>query len=264
MERRRTQGYCPAPGGSPARRLRACGSARRRATAPRPVGPETRRRQRAAATPASTVTASCTSAGRPPSSRAGIVSPRQATGQGRSGLRPPRRCAMAQAPPWTADLPRRESAPITRTGEECEQRQKGCNAWAIGGPLGVASRGQPGVLADTITRRSARIRLRSNQIPKLTVRVRFSSPAPHELPGQRGCSRSRSPTWLSTVARCATNVPLARRAGPTYAPLGLGVRVDRIRNSGVRASGLMLVDHGSARCRGPSWPSGHAARRRWW
>jgi hypothetical protein len=101
--------------GSPARRLRAWGSARRRATAPGSVRPAARYRQLTAAMNDHRELYRC---GRPSSSRAGIVSPRKTTGQGRYGLRPPRRCAMAQAPPWTADLPRRESAPIGRTGAE--------------------------------------------------------------------------------------------------------------------------------------------------
>ncbi len=68
-------------------------------------------RQLTAVTHTGKVTARCFAAGRPPSSRAAIVSPRKITGQGRYSLRPPHRCAMAQAPPLTADLPRRESAP---------------------------------------------------------------------------------------------------------------------------------------------------------
>jgi hypothetical protein len=49
---------------------------------------------------------------------------------------------------------------------------------AISGPLARVTRGQSRSLADTCTRRSAPLAAVIAVLPKLIVRVRFSSPAP--------------------------------------------------------------------------------------
>jgi hypothetical protein len=54
---------------------------------------------------------------------------------------------------------------------------------AISVPLARVTRGQPRPLADTYTRRSAPLAAVIAALPKLIVRVRFSSPAPH-VPAQ--------------------------------------------------------------------------------
>jgi hypothetical protein len=81
-----------------------------------------------------------------------------------------------------------------------------------------------------------------HQLPKLTVRVRFSSPAPHELP-DHGLPR---PAWLvvllATVGRRAISVPLVGRVCSARVSLSLGVRIDRARDRGVCAACLVLVD----------------------
>jgi len=51
---------------------------------------------------------------------------------------------------------------------------------AISGPLTTVTSGLSRSLADTLHRRSGPVEARMAQIPKLTVRVRFSSPAPVE------------------------------------------------------------------------------------
>jgi hypothetical protein len=69
----------------------------------------------------------------------------------------------------------RESRRGNRTAPRHDHR-------AISGPLTPAKRGLSRSLADTRLRRPGRITARIAQIPKLTVRVRFPSPAPQQKP----------------------------------------------------------------------------------
>jgi hypothetical protein len=73
---------------------------------------------------------------------------------------------------------------------------------AIGVPLARVTRGQPRPLADTYTRRSAPLAAVIAALPKLIVRVRFSSPAPLLKPQLSGMNRNLSspddgPPWAA-------------------------------------------------------------------
>jgi hypothetical protein len=117
------KGYCSAPGVAVLPAASALGERPARATAPRPgrPAPGALPAHRRHASPAR-LAASCSGAGGPSSSRAVIVSPCKITGQERCGLRPPRRCAMSQAPPLTADLPRRAFGTCREDGGRAERR----------------------------------------------------------------------------------------------------------------------------------------------
>jgi hypothetical protein len=92
-----------------------------------------------------------------------------------------------------------------------------------------------------------------HQLPKLTVRVRFPSPAPITKAQVAGSFRP----WAlclpeASIARWAISGPLTCGDEDTSGPilviavvalLGLDVSVDRVRYSLVSAPRLVLVDH---------------------
>ena len=93
------------------------------------------------------------------------------------------------------------------------------------------------------------------QLPKLIVRVRFSSPAPQSRPGQ-----GRFPSLALITLTLSVDLPghyraisppgRARPPAPSSSSslrlLGLDVGVDRAGDRLVRAARLVLVDHGRA------------------
>ena len=71
---------------------------------------------------------------------------------------------------------------------------------AISGPLTSVTKGLSRSPADSLPRRSARIAVQTAQIPKLTVRVRFPSPAPGVKVQVRASSARASRVGVSCQA----------------------------------------------------------------
>jgi len=115
---------------------------------------------------------------------------------------------------------------------------RGQDRQAISGPLTPVTRGLSRSLTDSRSRRSGRVAARTAQIPKLIVRVRFSSPAPPRrrrlasrcwppAPGREGRDRPTAPRCRRAHARrgrrrdfrrgSATR-PRRRRSCPGHAP----------------------------------------------
>gem|GEM_PF-4464758 len=115
---------------------------------------------------------------------------------------------------------------------------RGQDRQAISGPLTPVTRGLSRSLTDSRSRRSGRVAARTAQIPKLIVRVRFSSPAPPRrrrlasrcwppAPGREGGDRPTAPRCRRAHARrgrrrdfrrgSATR-PRRRRSCPGHAP----------------------------------------------
>jgi hypothetical protein len=95
-------------------------------------------------------------------------------------------------------------------------RQASHDRWAISGPLARVTRGQSGSPGTARNAWSAPLTAVTAALPKLIVRVRFSSPAPH-----RPRSGRRSRLWALIVSGyCGSSGPLARSSasasrGPT-------------------------------------------------
>jgi hypothetical protein len=99
---------------------------------------------------------------------------------------------------------------------------------AISGPLTSATSGLSRSFDDTWSRSSVHVDARIDQIPKLIVRVRFSSPAPARTAGQLHCvalQSTRSRALSAPGARCVPQTCHCRCCCPAasrieaYSPL---------------------------------------------